>query len=337
MHLSDRLQAFVTLGKRLQQLPKDQLQAIAQKALHENGWFTPESVELAFRSIGLLMDEARLSGWIARYNPEPASMKTVGVAMAGNIPLVGFHDFAVVLLSGNKLRYKPSSRDSVLLDLVQQLLLEIEPRFADRIAVSDHLRGVDAIIATGSDNTSRYFDYYFRNIPHIIRKNRVSCAVVQGDEPPSEIILLGRDIFDYYGLGCRNVSTVYLPRELDLKTFVAPLELFKGVMENHKYSNNYTYQKSLALLNQEAFLDTGFLLVKNSDAMVSPVATLHYTYYDDLESLRTQIAQNQAKLQVIVSARGWFNGSIPFGAAQLPQIDEYADGIDTMKFLMTLK
>ncbi len=336
MNLNDRTNAFVTLGHTLKNLPKAEFEAIAKKAHQENGWFTLESITLAFHGIQILLNKERLETWVSSYPPESPSAKTVGVAMAGNIPLVGFHDFLAVLISGHRLKYKPSSKDSVLLDFVQQKLIEIEPRFADRITLNDQLKGVDALLATGSDNTSRYFEYYFRNVPHIIRKNRVSCAVIQGDEPGSELELLGQDIFNYYGLGCRNVSAVFVPQEMEIPSLLDHLKAFDRVLENHKYTNNYVYQKSLAMLNQEHFLDTGFLLVKENKDLVSPVATLHYSVYDNLEELKRLLASQQQKIQVIVSAQGWFEGSIPFGEAQLPLINDYADGVDTLKFLVSL-
>ncbi len=336
MNFTERANAFINLGNTLRSLPRAEFHAISKKATQENGWFTEESITLAFEGLLTLLDGARLMTWASAYSPEPESPKTVGVAMAGNIPLVGFHDFLSVLISGNRIKYKPSSKDSVLLDFVQQKLIEIEPQFADRITINDQLKGVDAIIATGSDNTSRYFEYYFRNIPHIIRKNRASCAVIQGDEPGSEIELLGQDIFSYYGLGCRNVSSIYIPRDFDIPTFLDHLKPFDRVLDNHKYTNNYVYQKSLTMLNQEHFLDNGFLLIKENKNLVSPVATLHYSVYETLEALKQQIASQQDKIQVVVSAQGWLAGSIPFGTAQLPQVSDYADGVDTMKFLVAL-
>lgn len=241
-----------------------------------------------------------------------------------------------VLMAGHRLVYKPSSKDTVLLDAIIQQLISIEPRFVERIQSADRLNGVDAIIATGSDNTSRYFEYYFRDIPHIIRKNRVSCAIIEGDEPAAEINLLGDDIFSYYGLGCRNVSCVFVPRDLDLKNFLMRLEGFKWVMDNHKYVNNYTYQNSLAMLNQEKFLDNGFLLLKESDKLISPVSVLHYSYYDNLDALKSRVNDLENKVQLLVSAKGWYPGSIPFGKAQYPEVSDYADRVDTLKFLSSL-
>lgn len=336
MNHTDRIQAFISLGQALQSLSKTAFEALAKKAYQENGWFTEASVALAFKGMQVMLQAGPLEAWSASYQPEPATSRTVGVAMAGNIPLVGFHDFMAVLIAGHRLVYKPSSKDTILLDALISKLLAIEPRFADRIRASERLNDVDAIIATGSDNTSRYFEYYFRHVPHIIRRNRVSCAVIEGDEPAEEVAFLGNDIFSYYGLGCRNVSFVFLPRELDLKNFLQRLEEFRWVMENHKYVNNYTYQNSLAMLNQEKYLDNGFLLLKESDKLVSPVSVLHYAFYDDLEALQQRMGDIQEKLQVIVSAKGWFPGSVPFGTAQFPEVSDYADRVDTMKFLHSL-
>ncbi len=334
-NLADRILAFVSLGEHIRALPADELQALALRARQENGWFTEPSVKLAMRGVTELLNPARLKAWAESY-PITGQPKTVGLAMAGNIPLVGFHDFLAVLLAGHRLRYKPSSKDTVLLDSLKKKLVEIEPRFNDLIEVSDRLNGVDAIIATGSDNTSRYFEYYFRDIPHIIRKNRVSCAVIQGDEPPEELEKLGADIFSYYGLGCRNVALLLVPQEFDLQRMLAAMKKFDEVTQNHKYENNYTYQKSLLLLNQEKFVDGGFVILKEDARINSPIGVVHYAYYKDLDHLRQLIGSYRDKLQVIVSAQGWFEGSIPFGTAQLPTVTDYADGVDIMKFLTSL-
>lgn len=333
---ADRIEAFASLAQSLGAIPADEFQALAERAQQENGWFTLSSVKQAFEGLHVLLQPDALRVWASRY-PEVTSVKTVGVAMAGNIPLVGFHDFLSVLLSGHRLRYKPSSKDTVLLNYVRDLLLRIEPRLADSIEVSERLNGVDAIIATGSDNTSRYFEYYFRHIPHIIRKNRVSCAVIQGDEPAGEFNRLGSDVFSYYGLGCRNVASVFVPRDFALAQLLDGFSPFANVMKNHKYENNYTYQKSLLMLNQEKFLDSGYLILKQDDRIHSPIGVLHYTPYDDLAHLRKLIESHREKLQVIVSAQGWYEGSIPFGTAQTPKVDDYADGLDTMKFLASIK
>jgi hypothetical protein len=332
MNLSDRLDAFVRLGKTLRELP---VAKVATQANRDNGWFTEDNVRLALLGITEMLNPTKLSTWISEYH-EATTPKTVGVAMAGNIPLVGFHDMLCVLMSGHRLIYKPSSKDMALPRMVCQMLCSLEPRFSGMIEQSERLKGVDALIATGSDNTSRYFDYYFRNVPHIIRRNRVSCAVLQGDEPAFEIEALGNDIFSYYGLGCRNVSFLWIPRDYALDEFIERLAPFEKVAEHHKYHNNYTYQKTLLLLNREQFMDSGFFLLRKSEVMVSPVAVLHYRVYNDLNELRNRIREQTGRLQVIVSAKGWYEGSIPFGTAQFPAVTDYADGVDTMRFLSEL-
>lgn len=337
MTLSDRIRAFVSLGDVIQRLPEEELAALALHANQENGWFTPASVRQSFRGLTRLLEPGKLQSWANSYPIEKTNQKTVGVAMAGNIPLVGFHDLLCVLMAGHRLVYKPSSKDTVLLDFIRKKLSDIEPRFADLITTRERLKDVDALIATGSDNTSRYFEYYFRQTPHIIRKNRVSCAVLQGDEPAGEINQLGEDIFSYYGLGCRNVSCVFIPQELNLPEFLDRLSEYSAVMDNHKYVNNYTYQKSLLMLNSDKFLDNGFLLMRESASLLSPVAVLHYQVYNDLADLRQRVLSCRQNLQVVVSAQGWLEGSLPFGTAQYPLVDDYADGVDTMKFLSALK
>lgn len=335
MKLPDRLDAFVRLGQTLRQLPESEVLAMADRALRDNGWFTEDSVRLALRGIEELLEPERLRAWVSAY-PEASMPKTIGVAMAGNIPLVGFHDMLCVLISGHRLRYKASSKDKVLPGIVCDKLCQIEPRFVGMIEPTERLNDVDALIATGSDNTSRYFDFYFKDIPHIIRRNRVSCAVLQGDEPAAEIEELGSDIFSYYGLGCRNVASLWIPRDYAIEELIDHLKSFERVAEHSKYNNNYIYQKSLLLLNRDTFLDNGFLLLRESEALVSPVAVLHYHVYKDLAELRTRIREQAGRLQVIVSAKGWFEDSVPFGTAQLPKVIDYADGVDTLKFLGAL-
>ena len=336
MTLLDRLNAFAYLGNDLRQLSKDDRLSLARSAQEENAWFTADSVSLALEGVDILLDEERLRAWALSYSSKHQVTKTIGVAMAGNIPLVGFHDFLTVLISGHRLKYKPSSKDSVLLNFVQERLLESEPRFKDLIVATDNLKDVDAIIATGSDNTSRYFEYYFRNIPNIIRKNRVSCAVIRGGETPFEIEQLGQDIFSYYGLGCRSVSKVYIPEGYDLNRLLAGLKPFELVMRNPKYANNYHYQKSLALIEKEEIHDAGFVLLRESSSLISPIATLHFEKYQHAGSLNSRIAENVHKIQVTVSSEGWFEGSVAFGSAQKPLISDYTDRVDTLQFLIGL-
>jgi hypothetical protein len=254
--------------------------------------------------------------------------------MAGNIPLVGFHDLLCVLISGHKILIKPSSKDTVLLTHLLEKLLEIEPRFANLVIVADRLKDFDAVIATGSDNSARYFEYYFGKYPHIIRKNRTSCAVLSGFETESELTALGKDVFTFFGLGCRNVSKMFLPVGFDPRTLIRSWEPFQTVMMHHKYHNNYDYQKSILIINRIPFIDSDFVLLQENTRFVSPISVVYYEYYDAWDSLLTRLQENDSKLQCIVG--NLKNANISIGQAQLPSLQDYADRIDVIKFLQTI-
>lgn len=337
MNLSIRISAFSSLGDHLREMGLNARKSLAEKARNENPWFTEDNVLLALKGIETLLDKDKLAAWAERYSHEPVEPKTIGLATAGNIPLVGFHDFLCVLISGHRLKAKLSSQDSVLLKFLLARLIEIEPWFADRVSLEEMVKNVQAMIATGSDNTARYFEYYFRNIPHIIRKNRASCAVIQGEEPMEELELLGHDVFSYFGLGCRNVSKVFVPEEFDLSRLFESWQSFASVIHHNKYANNFDYQKTLLLINSEPFLENEFILLRESKNLVSPIGVLFYEKYQTQQEVKEKIRMQEEKLQVIVSAKGWYPSSVPFGKAQLPELDDYADRIDTMKFLMSLK
>ncbi len=329
--------AFFLLGEAIHGLGMNERKTLAEKAYNENPWFTEPNVLLALRGIEVMLEKGNLIKWAKSYAPEPERPKTVGVAMAGNIPLVGFHDFLCVLISGHRLKAKLSQHDSVLMKSIYQLLLKIEPRFSDQVLFEEHVKGVDAMIATGSDNTARYFEYYFRNIPHIIRKNRASCAVLVGEEPREELEQLGSDVFSYFGLGCRNVAKLFVPEDFEFSQLFKSWTSHASIIDHHKFANNYDYQKSILLVNREPHLDNDFVLLKESTQLVSPIALLFYEKYKSLKEVREKIEFQQDKLQVVVSAQGWFGGSVPFGRAQLPAVDDYADHLDTMRFLMDIK
>ncbi len=332
MTLEKRIKAFHQLGELIRNLSSDEKENLFTKTANENPWFTDQNVEQALKGISKFLDQQVLEKWLSPYSFTGASKK-VGVAMAGNIPMVGFHDLMCVLLSGHQLVAKLSSSDSVLMKFVRDSLIAIDPSFAEKILFEERLNGVDAVIATGSDNTSRYFEYYFRNIPHIIRKNRSSCGVILGEESPEEFLLLGKDIFSYFGLGCRNVSKIFVPENFDFPVMLKSLEPFQPIVNHHKYANNYDYQKSILLINQNHFYDNGFLLLTENENLVSPISTVYYQYYKDQSDLNQKLQLKEEKIQCIVSARGWFKHSIPFGEAQLPAVNDYADGVDTMAFL----
>lgn len=333
MKPAERVAAFAQLGKEMVTLHPEDKDRLFDLARSQNAWFTNASLELAWHGIIQMLSFQTLAEWIGRYSLEPAGRKKVGVVMAGNIPLVGFHDFLCVLISGHDIAAKASSQDAVLIKFLTQKLLEIEPRFSDRIAFPERLNGCDAMIATGSDNTSRYFEYYFRDIPHIIRKNRSSCGVVMGEETEADFADLGRDVFSYFGLGCRNVSKLYLPEGFELFNLLKAWEPYQDVIQHNKYANNYEYNKSVYLVGRQPFLDTGFVLATESPELVSPISVVFYERYSTLEDLRQKIRGHHNKLQCVVSAKSWFKESVSFGAAQLPQVSDYADQVDTLDFL----
>lgn len=336
MNHSERLAAFVALGHRLATISADELQAQAARARNQNAWFDLPNVTAAVRGIAHMLAEEPLRRWAARYPPEPTTVRQVGVVMAGNIPMVGFHDLLCVLLSGHVLLAKLSADDTVLMLWLMEELTQLEPRFAESIKVLPRLNAADAFIATGSDNTARYFDYYFGKRPHIIRRNRTSVAVLTGQETSSELAMLGPDIFQYYGLGCRNVSKLFVPEGYDFVPLLDALQVGAGVIHHHKYNNNYDYNKSILLVNAVPHYDTGFLLFTRSVALVSPISVIHYGEYTSEIDLVDQLTDVAAQTQCVVSAGARFAGSLPFGQAQSPGVAEYADRIDTMEFLAQL-
>lgn len=336
MNLEERKAAFSLLGSQLKQLPKADLETISNKASIKNPWFTDANIKLAIDGISIFLNDEKLENWLSKYTINESSSKKVGVAMAGNIPLVGFHDYLCILLAGHHAQIKLSSQDSELLPFVHNMLSEIEPRFSGLASFEERLHQYDAAIATGSDNTGRYFSYYFKNVPHIIRKNRSSCAILIGEETNSELKELGNDTFQYFGLGCRNVSKLYIPEEYDLVPLLREWEKFTDIVNHNKYANNYNYQRSIHLTNLKHFYDNGAILMVESDKLVSPISVMFYERYSDQDDLKNKLAVHSEKLQCILSAKGWYNGSIDFGKAQKPELENYADNVDTMQFLAAL-
>ncbi|OON70138.1 acyl-CoA reductase [Hymenobacter sp. CRA2] len=334
---AERLAAFIRLGQRLRTLSDDELYSLAARARNHNPWFDEPNVRAAFAGVAELLDAEPLTAWATRYPAEPqGEPRRVGVVMAGNIPLVGFHDMLCVLLSGHTLLAKLSADDNILLRWVGAQLLEIEPRFEDRLRFVEMLREADAFIATGSDNTARYFEFYFSKKPHLIRRNRSSVGVIAGLEPREELAHFGADVFRYYGLGCRNVSKLLVPTGYDFRPFLDAMQSWEAVDNHNRYHNNYDYQKSLLLVNRVPHLDNGFLLLTESIQLVSPISVLHYSEYQDEQDLRQQLTDIAEKTQVVVSVNGWYPGSVPAGQAQCPGVADYPDGVDTMAFLTSL-
>jgi len=304
-----------------------------------NAWFTEEFVKYAINEISEWLTESNLNIFIEKY-PEVKKVnmpKNIGVIMAGNIPLVGFHDFLCVLITGNKFIGKLSSKDSQLLVLVAEILIKIDYEFNDYINFEEkHLKNIDAIIATGSNNTSRYFEYYFGKYPHIIRKSRCSAAILNGKETKEELAKLADDIFIYFGLGCRNVSKLYVPENYNFNHFFEAVEKYNYLYEHNKYANNYDYNRSILLVNQIQHFDNGFLLLKESEEYFSPISIIYFEYYKDVIKLAEKINTLNDILQCIITKDINFADRIDFGNSQRPELKDYADNIDTIDFLTRL-
>lgn len=309
----------------------------AERAYRANNWFVPENVKTALSAIAaMLSDSAALRTWLAGY-PESKEPKKVGVVLAGNIPAVGFQDILCVLISGHKLLVKPSKDDAVLTRLILDKLCELEPGFADQIKYVERINESDAYIATGSNNTARYFEYYFSSKPHIIRKSRTSVALLSGRETTEELDGLCFDIFRYFGLGCRNVSKLLVPKGYDLSVLYERAEQFRNYAANHhKYFNNYEYNKSILLVNREEHLDNGFLLLQQNEKLFSPLTMVYFEEYSDLEEVSGALLEKQSEIQCVVSHLELSVPTVSFGNSQYPGLSDYADGVDVMDFLTRL-
>lgn len=337
MTQKQRIDAFVTLGKLLTS-DQEKVDRIIQQASLKNPWYTIENTKKQLLALSSNLTSEKLTPWVAAY-PAIETNQIVGLILAGNIPLVGFHDILCVLISGFSAEIKLSSDDAGLTTFVLHELIEIEPAFAEKIQIVDRLQQYDLIIATGSDNSSRYFDYYFGRKPHIIRKNRNSLAILTGTESPEQLKALGFDIFDYFGLGCRSVSKLYIPRHYNFNTFFEAIEDFNTVKEHYKYANNYDYNKSIFLINGDKHLDNGFMLLKEDTRFASPLATIFYEEYDQIHELVAQLETQADKIQCIVTETT-IETSIPtfaLGGSQCPSLTDYADGVDVMAFLSEKK
>ncbi len=354
MNIRQRRDAFSQLGNYLRNLHRvnevssnrktaiavANLQKTVEKASLYNGWFIKEFVFRALQTLGESLVAENLEKWLEVYDVdqlENKQTKIIGVVMAGNIPVVGFHDFLTVLISGNKILAKLSSDDNKLMPAIAQLLTAIEPEFEPYIEFTDgFLKNFDAIIATGSNNTARYFDFYFGKYPNIIRKNRNGVAILTGDETETQMQALADDIFLYFGLGCRNVAKLFVPKTYDFSALLKVLSENKIVVDNYKYFNNYEYNKAIYLINMRRHFDTGNLLLTEDVAFASPVSVVYYEFYDDKQALRKRLLANSEAIQCVVSQLGIIDGELPFGSSQQPKVWDYADGVDTLKLLFSL-
>jgi len=303
-----------------------------------NGWYTPDNVYFSIQSWAKALKKANLDHWLSVYDFSnfEKKQKTVGLILAGNIPLVGFHDFLTVLISGHKVLVKTSSNDQMLLPFLVKYLISINEDFKNRITfVEGKLENFDAVIATGSNNTARYFEYYFKDKPAIIRKNRNSIAVLDGSESKEQMIALGEDIFRYFGLGCRNVSKIFVPKNYNFDLFFNGMFPYQDVIKYEKYANNYDYNKAVFLMSNFNLLDNEFLIIKEDTSFASPISSVFYEFYDDLETLKNRLKAESDQIQCIVS-KNLIENSIDFGQTQHPNIWDYADNVDTLKFLQEI-
>lgn len=345
MNIDKRIDAFVRLGERMivdsMQCSTSEFKKVIKDASNHNPWFTSENVYYAIDSIAKLwLTRETLESFIAKYPKDyfaPTKSKKVVVIMAGNIPFAGFHDMLCVLLYGHRFLGKVSSKDGHLISTLIDLLVEIEPEFKEMIELSEvTLHGFDAVIATGSDNSSRYFDYYFKSYPTIIRKHRNSIAVLSGNETEEDLTHLSDDIFIYFGLGCRNVSMLLVPKGYDFKGLLKAFKVWQNLDAHNKYMNNYEFQKTMNLMNLIDHIDTDFMLLKQNESIGSTVGVVHYKEYDKIDEVLEFVNQHLNGLQCIVGNGSLIPNAIPFGSTQTPRIDEFADGIDTIDFLAKL-
>lgn len=352
MTLTKRKKAFVELGRFLSQFALDnsnlqtdvlhnepfysQMLDLIQLSKSHNGWYTEEQVFFALQSWAEALTPENLNKWLGAYEIGGIQPKTVGLILAGNIPLVGFHDFLSVLITGHKALVKTSSNDQHLLPFLVKYLNAVEPGFKEYIEFTEgKLEGFDAVIATGSNNTARYFEYYFKDKPSIIRKNRNSGAILTGKETHEELVALGEDIFRYFGLGCRNVSKLFVPTGYDFKSFFEAMYEYRDVIHYEKYANNYDYNKAVFLMSNFKLLDNEFLTIKEDAGYASPISSVFYEYYDNLDSLKQKLEADAGQLQCVVS-NGLTDTSIPFGQTQKPELWDYADNVDTIAFLLKI-
>ena len=336
MTLKERIDAAVHLGQHL--MGDDEfLDALMHRTEFNNQWFTKENQRLSLNAIrDYFLDRAALEHWVGCYNiSDTVNAQKVGLVLAGNIPLVGFHDVLSVFMAGHKAQIKLSDKDKFILPYLVKIMAQTNEKVNDYFAFTEKLTDFQAVIATGSNNSARYFQSYFGKYPHIIRRNRNSVAVLNGAETEAELLALGNDIFQYFGLGCRNVSKLYIPQNYNLEHLLEVLHEYKSLVLHTKYKNNFDYNYALYILNKVPIKNNGCIILTEDKAIQSRIANLHYEYYDDANALAVELEAKKEEIQAVV-AQSTLEGlsTIPFGKAQQPSLMDYADGVDTMAFLV---
>jgi hypothetical protein len=330
MEIQARIAGFVALGQELMKQNNPALEEVKQRAQSENAWFLPTFIDASLTQISQqFLQESALKDWASLYPNISANFthKKIGIVMAGNIPLVGFHDLLSTLMAGHIAVVKLSSKDKVLMQFVIETLIKIQPLWKDQIIIQDQLKNCDAYIATGSNNTSQYFEYYFGKFPHIIRKNKTSIALLEGNESAETLDLLADDMMLYFGMGCRNVTQLWVPTGYAFEPLLAALKKYDFILENHKYKHNYDYQLALLMMTRQFYMNTGAILLSENPSPFAAISQVHYQFYEPGNTPTF----NLEEIQCIVG-----KGGLDFGSLQAPRLDQYADGVDTLAFLAGL-
>lgn len=332
MILQERIEILVKLGAYIKN-NNPLWQTTKEKANLQNPWFTLDFIEIAANNIAdNFLQEEKLKIWAEKYDccQEIKNPKNIGVVMAGNIPLVGFHDFLCVFISVHKITIKLSAKDDVLLKHLVEQMFRWNANLQNQIVFAETLKKCDAYIATGSNNSSRYFEYYFGKYPNIIRRNRTSVAVLTGNETEEELLKLSNDIQLYYGLGCRNVTKLYVPNNYNFIPLLNALKVYEYYLDNHKYKHNYDYHLALLIMGNKQYMNNGSIVFTENENLFSPISQVHYEIYENTDETVKKIQMN-TDVQCIIGKYG-----IDFGLAQQPELMDYADGVDTMDFLSKL-
>ena len=331
MNLQARIKGFVTLGQQLSDTNNALLIEAKSAAYQQNAWFLPTFIDQAIEQIReQFLQQTALEEWTAAY-PSIADQSThikVGIVMAGNIPLVGFHDLLSTLIAGHTAVVKRSSKDQVLMDFIIASLIKINPAFEAQILVQEQLKNCDAYIATGGNTAGNYFEYYFGKFPHIIRKNKTSIAILDGTETLAELAALADDCMLYYGMGCRNVTQIWVPEGYDFIPFLNALKKYNYLQDQHKYKHNYDYQLALLMMRKQLYMDSGGILMSENPSPFAAISQIHYQQYP----LGTSPTFNMDEIQCVVG-----KNQLPFGSLQKPLLAQYADGVDSLAFLSSLK
>lgn len=345
--LKERIQAFSDLGilfrensssQKIKTFQKwdSELNKLLKDSYQYNSWFTENNLKLSLKNWSAELNKKNIENWLENYKIELKSSKIVAIIMAGNIPIVGFHDLMCSLILGFKCIVKLSSDDKILIPLIVKFIQSRFDGFKEKVFFeSNILKNFNAVIATGSNNSHKYFEYYFGKYPNLLRKTRHSVAVLNGNESDNDLSMLSNDVFDYFGLGCRSVSKIFIPKGYDLDLLFNAFYMKRFVIDHNKYANNYDYNKAVYLMSEEKFYDNGFVILKEEKKLGSPIACVYFEYYDDLVQVQNIIKINNQNIQCVVSNEKIFSG-ISFGTTQCPKLSDYADNVDTLKFLLKI-